>query len=243
MNIDLNKVQRFLDWLKTQLYLDTLVVNASRRVVKRGQVYRCNFGMGIGSEMQKERPAVIVQNSIGNLKSGNTIVIPITHDTSTLPCVAVITTQYEADGTTTKLDGQANASNIMCVSKSRLGTYICDLPASDMKKVDEALAKTMGLIGYYADLNKKLSDKLTYISKIKAERNTAQDTLKEIYSVLGLEETGDTCFSDTIWMASVSCNLLRQALHTVIISCIISETYFSRSDVRPKFIFVILFKS
>ena len=68
MNIDLNKVQRFLDWLKTQLYLDTLVVNASRRVVKRGQVYRCNFGMGIGSEMQKERPAVIVQNSIGNLK-------------------------------------------------------------------------------------------------------------------------------------------------------------------------------
>ena len=69
MNIDLNKVQRFLDWLKTQLYLDTLVVNASRRVVKRGQVYRCNFGMGIGSEMQKERPAVIVQNSIGNLKS------------------------------------------------------------------------------------------------------------------------------------------------------------------------------
>ena len=50
----------------------------------------------------------------------------------------------------------------------------------------------MGLIGYYADLNKKLSDKLTYISKIKAERNTAQDTLKEIYSVLGLEETGDT---------------------------------------------------
>ena len=135
-------------------------------------------------EHQLKRLAVV--------KSGNTIVIPITHDTSTLPCVAVITTQYEADGTTTKLDGQANASNIMCVSKSRLGTYICDLPASDMKKVDEALAKTMGLIGYYADLNKKLSDKLTYISKIKAERNTAQDTLKEIYSVLGLEETGDT---------------------------------------------------
>lgn len=40
--------------------------------------------------------------------------------------------------------GQANASNIMCVSKSRLGTYICDLPASDMKKVDEALAKQWG---------------------------------------------------------------------------------------------------
>lgn len=30
------------------------------------------------------------------------------------------------------------------------------------------------------------------LSFVKAERNTAQDTLKEIYSVLGLEETGDT---------------------------------------------------
>lgn len=93
--------------------------------------------------------------------------IPITHDTSTLPCVAVITTQYEADGTTTKLDGQANASNIMCVSKSRLGTYICDLPASDMKKVDEALAKTMGLIGYYADLNKSFLINLHIFPKLK----------------------------------------------------------------------------
>lgn len=76
---------------------------------------------------------------------------------------------------------------ISCVSKSRLGTYICDLPASDMKKVDEALAKTMVLIGYYADLNKKLSDKYIYF-QIKAERNTAQDTLKEFILFLVLKK-------------------------------------------------------
>ncbi len=90
-------------------------------MVKRGQVYRCNFGIGIGSEMQKERPAIIIQNDIGNMKSGNTIVIPITHDVSTLPCVASLTPQYESDGITLKLDGQANTSNIMCVSKARIG--------------------------------------------------------------------------------------------------------------------------
>lgn len=59
--------------------------------IKRGPVYRCNFGCGIGNEMQKERPALIIQNNIANLRSGNTIVIPITHDNSTLPCVASIT--------------------------------------------------------------------------------------------------------------------------------------------------------
>ncbi len=54
--------------------------------IKRGQVYRCNFGCGIGSEMQKERPALIIQNNVANSRLGNTIVIPINHDNSTLPC-------------------------------------------------------------------------------------------------------------------------------------------------------------
>lgn len=48
-------------------------------------------GCGIGSEMQKDRPVVIVQNDVGNNRSGNTIVLLITHDAGTLPCVANIT--------------------------------------------------------------------------------------------------------------------------------------------------------
>lgn len=36
--------------------------------------------------MQKERPALIIQNNVANSRSGNTIVIPINHDNSTLPC-------------------------------------------------------------------------------------------------------------------------------------------------------------
>lgn len=68
--------------------------------IKRGQVYLCNFGCGIGSEMRKERPALIIQNNIANSRSGNTIVILITHDNSTLPCVASITPQIDSMGTT-----------------------------------------------------------------------------------------------------------------------------------------------
>ena len=75
MNIDLNKVQIMLEWLKTKLYLDTIAAKAQKRVVKRGQVYKCNFGYGVGSEMQKERPCVVIQNDIGNIKSSNTIAL------------------------------------------------------------------------------------------------------------------------------------------------------------------------
>ena len=185
MKIELGQVQKMLEWLKTKLYLDSMSSNARSRTVKRGQVYRCNFGCGIGSEMQKERPAVVIQNDVGNSRSGNTIVIPITHDTSTLPCVAGITPQTDPAGNVI-LDGQANASNMMCVSKARLGDLVTTLPKADMKKVDEAIAKTVDLMGYYSDLSKRLDDKLGYISKIKTERNNAQDELNELRKIIGL---------------------------------------------------------
>lgn len=187
MQIELGQVQKMLGWLKTKLYLNSVASNASSRLVRRGQVYRCNFGCGIGSEMQKERPAVIIQNDIGNKRSGNTIVVPITHDSSTLPCVVNITPQNDADGNDI-LDGQANAPNMMCVSKARLGEYVGTLSKRDMKKLDEAIAKAIDLMGYYSELKRRLDDKLEYISRIKEERNHAQDELLELKKELGLTE-------------------------------------------------------
>lgn len=187
MKIELGQVQKMLEWLKTKLYLDSISQNARSRAIKRGQVYRCNFGCGIGSEMQKERPAVVIQNDVGNNRSGNTIVIPITHDTSTLPCVANITPLTDEAGNVL-LDGQANASNMMCVSKARLGDLVGSLSKADMKKIDEAIAKTVDLMGYYSDLTKRLNDKLEYISKIKEERNKAQDELEDLRKILELSQ-------------------------------------------------------
>ena len=41
---------------------------------------------------------------------------------------------------------------------------------------------------YYSDLNKRLDDKLQYISKIKEERNIAQDELAELRKILELSD-------------------------------------------------------
>lgn len=188
MHIDYSKIEKMLDWMKLKLKFDANAVSAKHRIVKRGQVYRCNFGCGIGSEMNKERPAVVVQNNIGNLHSGNTIVIPITHDDSSLPCVANITPQEDLNGVVI-LDGQANASNMLCVSKARLGSLIGVLSNQEMKQIDEAIAKAVGIMSYYSDLSKKLMNREAYIEKIKLERNHAQDRLKNMYEILGLEET------------------------------------------------------
>lgn len=57
-----------------------------------------------------------------------------------------------------------------------------------MRLIDEAIAKTVGLMGYYADLTQKLNDKLSYIDRIKGDRNKAQDELAMMRDKLGLAE-------------------------------------------------------
>lgn len=174
MLIELEQVQRMMDWIRKKLYLETIVSKARTRLVKRGQVYKCDFGRGIGSEMGKERPAIIVQNDIGNQHSGNTIVIPVTHNSHQSPCIISLTPILTNEGEIL-LDGQANASNITCVSKARLGDFITTLSADDMKKIDEAMAKSLGIMSYYANMKKKLNNKIEYCLRVKKERNEAQD--------------------------------------------------------------------
>lgn len=105
MNVNLDRVHTYLDWLKTKIFLDNQATNASKRIVKRGNVYRCYLGRGIGSEEEKERPCVVLQRFDGNVNSPNTIVAPITHTSSTLDIVIPINTRYNPDGTVL-LDGR-----------------------------------------------------------------------------------------------------------------------------------------
>ena len=48
------------------------------RLVKRGQIYRCDLGDAIGSEQGGIRPVIVIQNDKGNKHSPTTIVIPFT---------------------------------------------------------------------------------------------------------------------------------------------------------------------
>lgn len=43
-------------------------------------------------------------------------------------------------------------------------------------------------MGYYSDFTKRLNDKLEYISRIKDERNKAQDELDELRKTLELSK-------------------------------------------------------
>ena len=46
--------------------------------IKRGDIVIADFGDGVGSEQCKRRPAILIQNYIGNKYSPTTIIVPLT---------------------------------------------------------------------------------------------------------------------------------------------------------------------
>lgn len=71
--IPLEKATAYISWIKEKLELDDLAESVKDMAVYRGQVYWCKFGMGVGYEIQKRRPAVILQCNLTNKRNGNTI--------------------------------------------------------------------------------------------------------------------------------------------------------------------------
>ena len=136
----------FFEWVKKMFRLNMNTTSTKLFHIKRGEVYWCEFGLNIGSEMSKigPRPAVIVQNNPANYSSSNTIVIPITHHSGTQYFLVPIKKQLRPDGSVL-LDGSANVSNIVCVSKARLIKRITQLPNSEMKAIDAALARQLSI--------------------------------------------------------------------------------------------------
>lgn len=176
MNIDLTKTQQYLEWLKNKLYLNAIAPSAKNRIIYRGQVYRCNLGIGVGSEECKERPCVILQYNSANRTSPNTVVAPITHTTSALPIVVPIAEKKDSSGKLI-LDGNVLLGNITCVSKARLGDYITDLTADEMRAVDKAIFISLDTNHYYQTLQNMYNDKLQYIEKLKSNRSSLQADL------------------------------------------------------------------
>lgn len=176
MNIDLTKTQQYLEWFKNKLYLNAIAPSAKNRIIYRGQVYRCNLGVGVGSEECKERPCVILQYNSANRTSPNTVVAPITHTTSALPIVVPIAEKKDSSGKLI-LDGNVLLGNITCVSKARLGDYITDLTTDEMRAVDKAISISLDTNHYYQTLQNMYNDKLQYIEKLKNNRSSLQADL------------------------------------------------------------------
>ena len=108
---------------------------------RRGEVWLVNFNPGRGSEQQGIRPALVIQNDIGNQHAATTIVAAITSTIKLYPVTVLL------PGRSFGLhhDSMVNLAQLLTTDKTRLTKKLGQLDAETMPAVDRALAVSLGL--------------------------------------------------------------------------------------------------
>ena len=110
--------------------------------VRRGEIYYADLDPVVGSEQSGVRPVLILQNDTGNLHSLTTIVAALTGNTgkARLPTHCRVGVRTGLPRASVVLLEQ-----IRTLDKRRLREYVGVLSEGDMRRVDAALAASVGL--------------------------------------------------------------------------------------------------
>ena len=145
------------------------------RSIHRGDVFWVdNWKDGLGSEIRKSRPAVVVSNEKNNLFSPNIEICYLTTAEKKKP----LPTHVEI--TMKGVKNTVLCENIYTVSKERLGSYISTLEQHEMQLVDSALLVSIGLSGANEPKNPGPSGVLPVSKEPDAELSSLKERCIEL---------------------------------------------------------------
>ena len=101
----------------------------------RGEVWQVNFNPARGSEQRGIRPALVIQNDVGNEFAGTTIVAAITTTLKAYPVTVLI---KRGEGGLREAS-MVNLAQILTVDKMRLHRRLGRLPDERLEAVDAAI--------------------------------------------------------------------------------------------------------
>lgn len=112
--------------------------------IKRGEVYWVDWNPGRGSEQVGQRPAVIIQNDVGNRVSRVTIIAACSTAPVEKPFPFIVKVTAAESGFSDR-DFHVHLGQIMTIDKSRLRDKYGELDDIIMAKVDDALKISLAL--------------------------------------------------------------------------------------------------
>ena len=112
---------------------------------KRGEIYLASFDPTVGREIQKTRPALIIQNDVSNRLTGMTIVAPIT-STVRFPLNPVHVLIPADSRTGLAVTSVALLNQVRAVDRIRLVRRLGAADRETLESIDEAIRITFGLI-------------------------------------------------------------------------------------------------
>ena len=111
---------------------------------RRGEIYLVGFDPTVGHEIQKTRPAVVIQNDISNQHSPITIVAAISSQFSDPPFPREVVIEPEESGLPKR--SAIIVNQIRSVDRLRLQKRLGRLSRPSMELVDEAIQISLGLV-------------------------------------------------------------------------------------------------
>jgi mRNA interferase MazF len=111
-------------------------------LVRRGDIYWVDFGTPRGSEQGGRRPALIVQNDVGNLSSTTIIIAAITTKRKGFYPFHVEVSAVESG---LPQDSTILLEQLLTINKDRLLERVGRLSNLKLKEVDEALKVSLGI--------------------------------------------------------------------------------------------------
>ena len=112
--------------------------------VKRGDIWLVNLDPTIGHEIRKSRPAVIIQNDLGNKYSPITIIAPIT--SQNIEKVYPIEVILDKKSSGLEKISKVLLNQIRAIDKRRLIKKLGNVDYETMAKIDNAIKVSLGLV-------------------------------------------------------------------------------------------------
>lgn len=111
--------------------------------MQRGDIFSVDFGIPLGSEQGGQRPALVIQNDVGNRSSETTIIAAITSRIYDVPYPFHVRISPRESGLS--VESTIKLEQVRTVSKLRLIKLIGKLSKDKLKEVDEALKYSLGI--------------------------------------------------------------------------------------------------
>ena len=108
---------------------------------RRGDVWLVNWNPARGSEQAGRRPALVIQNDIGNEKAATTIVAAISSSLKIYP----MNVRIDSPEGGLKTSSIVKTSQILTVAKERLEKRLGSLGTEKMKEVNRAIKLSLDI--------------------------------------------------------------------------------------------------
>ena len=114
-------------------------------MVARGEIYFAELNPVQGSEQGGTRPVLVVQNDVGNAYSPTTIVLAITSQLNKARLPTHVAVPARESGLAR--DSVILAEQVRTIDKSRLRQRVARLEPRTMRRIESAMAVSIGLQG------------------------------------------------------------------------------------------------